>query len=184
MWTSFGTKDVTGVVKRLGLNFGAVGDRKADDGTLWLEYPSIGGVSPAVQVKTTPAKPEVFRRHSSVVTGPYGWVTSSGVKNVSEISVSLGEMEGPRPYTVKLFFAEPENLAAGKRVFNVDIGGKRVLSDFDIAKEAGGSLRTVIREFKGTSAQGNITIRLTPTVATAKHGPILCGLELIADGNP
>ena len=48
MWTSFGSKDVKGTIKRLGVNFGAAGDRKAspeEGGTLWLEHPSIGGTS-------------------------------------------------------------------------------------------------------------------------------------------
>jgi len=181
MWTSFGTKDVKGVVKRLGLNFGGAGDRKADDGTLWLEYPSIGGVSPTVQVATKPAKLDVFRRHSSTVTGPYNWVTSSGAKNVSEISVSLGTMTEARPYTVKLYFAEPDNLPAGKRVFHVEIDGKRVLSDFDIAKEAGGAGRTLIKEFTGISARGNIVVRLAPAEGAAERVPVICGLELIAE---
>ena len=165
MWTSFGTKEVKGVVKRLGLNFGGVGDRKAEDGTLWLEYPSIGGVSPAVQVATKPATPETFRRHASAVTGPYNWVTSSGLKNISEISVTLGAMSAPATYTVKLYFAEPENLPAGQRSSTWTSPGKRVLSDFDIVKEAGGSLRTVIKEFKGISAHTNIVVRLTPSAA-------------------
>ena len=51
MWTYFGTKEVKGSVKRLGLNLGAVGDRRAENGTLWLEYPSTGGVSPDRQCR-------------------------------------------------------------------------------------------------------------------------------------
>ena len=47
MWTFFGAKELKGTIKRLGLNFGGLGNRKADDGTLWLEYPSIGGKSPS-----------------------------------------------------------------------------------------------------------------------------------------
>src|SRR5688572_278625 len=47
MWTFAGAKELKGQVQRLGVNFGAPGDRKADDGTLWLEYPFTGGVSPA-----------------------------------------------------------------------------------------------------------------------------------------
>jgi outer membrane protein assembly factor BamB len=181
MWTFFGTKDIKGHVKRLGLNFGAPGDRKADDGTLWLEHPSVAGVSPAVQVHTKPAVPELFRRHSSAVTGPYNWVTSSGLKNVNEISVTLGTMPRPRPYTVKLYFAEPDHLPAGQRLFHVDIQGKRVLSDFDIAKEAGGPARTLIKEFKGITAQGNIVVRMTPAAHSGVRVPILCGLELILE---
>ena len=181
MWTSFGSKDVKGYVKRLGLNFGAAGDRKAEDGTLWIEYPSIAGVSPAVQVTTKPAAVELFRRHASAVTGPYNWVTSSGLKNASEISVALGTMDRPRSYTVKLFFAEPDGLASGIRLFHVDLQGQRVLSDFDISKEAGGAGRTLIKEFKGVSAQGNLLIRLTPSAQAQVRQSILCGLELILE---
>ncbi len=81
MWTYTGTGDrlqVTGVVKRLGLNFGAAGDRVDDNGTLWLEYPSVGGRSPDVEVSTGSDKVEYYRRHASVIKGPMGWVTASG----------------------------------------------------------------------------------------------------------
>lgn len=181
MWTSFGTKDVKSAVKRLGLNFGAAGDRKSEDGTLWLEYPSIGGTSPNVQVATKPATPEPFRRHASAVTGPYNWVTSSGVKNINEVTITLGKMESPQKYTVKLYFAEPENMGEGKRVFNVSVQGKQVLEDFDVAKEAGGSMRSVLKEFNGVSANGQLVVRLTPTAQATVRSPILCGIELIAE---
>lgn len=183
MWTSFGTKDVKGIVKRLGLNFGAVGDRRSEDGTLWLEYPSIGGLSPTVQVTTKPATPEGFRRHSSSITGSYAWVTSSGYKNVNEISVSLGSMSEPQGYNVKLYFSEPDKVSAGKRVFDVEIEGKKVLTGFDIAAEAGGSCRTIIKEFQGIRAKGTLTIRLTPTPGASVRAPVICGVELIAVEN-
>ena len=32
------------------MNFGAPGDRRSPDGTLWLEYPSVGGKSPDVPI--------------------------------------------------------------------------------------------------------------------------------------
>src|SRR5262249_38452666 len=51
MWTSFGKREWKGPVRRVGINFGAPGDRKADDSTLWLEYPSVGGASPVVNVR-------------------------------------------------------------------------------------------------------------------------------------
>jgi outer membrane protein assembly factor BamB len=182
MWTSFGTKDVKGVVKRVGLNFGGPGDRKAEDGTLWLEYPSIGGTSPAVQVTTKPNKAEFYRRHSSYVAGPYNWVTSSGFKDVREVNVTLGKMDAPRRYTVKLYFAEPDmSVDAGKRVFNVMIQGKQVLKNFDVAKEAGGPAKTLVKEFTGISADGTLTVRLAPINQAAVRAPILSGLELIAE---
>ena len=35
-------------VKQIGINFGAPGDRMADNNTLWLDYPSVGGNSPDI----------------------------------------------------------------------------------------------------------------------------------------
>ena len=46
---------------------------------------------------------------------------------------------------MKLYFAEPDRLEVGKRVFDVSLQGKEVLTNFDIAKEAGGASRSVIR---------------------------------------
>jgi hypothetical protein len=181
MWTSFGTKDFSGVIKRVGINFGAVGDRKADDGTLWLEHPSIGGVSPGVRIRTKPAIPGTFRRHSSIFSGPHHWVACSGLKNVAEITVALGDMDDPLPYTVKLYFAEPDDIGAGKRVFHIDLDGKRVVSELDIAKEAGGARRSLVKEFKGISVQEYLAIRLTPAEGASVREPIICGLELIAE---
>lgn len=180
MWTTFGTKDLTGTVKRLGVNFGGAGDRRADDGTLWIEFPNIAGVSPAVPISAKPA-PEPFRRHSTAVTGPYNWVTSSGLKNAGEVSIALGTMTSPRSYTVKLYFAEPDNLPEGKRLFHVDISGQRVLSDFDIAKEAGGAGRSLVREFKGIAAKDALVIRLTAAAGASVRVPVICGVELIAE---
>lgn len=39
---------------RVGINLGAPGDRRAPDGTLWLEYPEVGGPSPKLRVKVQP----------------------------------------------------------------------------------------------------------------------------------
>jgi beta-mannosidase len=50
-------------------------------------------------------------------------------------------------YTVRLHFAETRYSAAAKRLFNVDIKGSRVLTNFDIFKEAGGKCKTVVKQF-------------------------------------
>ncbi len=181
LWTSFGTKGVKSSIQRIGLNLGGAGDRKADDGTLWLEHPSIGGISPAVKIATLPAKTSLFRRHSSVVSGPYNWVTSSGMKGINEFKLELGSTTEAKTYTVKLFFSEPDQVAIGKRVFDVEIEGQKVLSNFDITKEAGGSMRSVVKEFRGISARGHLIVRLTPSAGAAIREPILCGVELVAD---
>jgi len=37
-------------IRAVGINLGAPGDRRADNGTLWLEYPRVGGPSPEIPV--------------------------------------------------------------------------------------------------------------------------------------
>ena len=36
-------------IKHLGINFGAPGDRRDEQGQLWLEYPIIAGASPNIE---------------------------------------------------------------------------------------------------------------------------------------
>ncbi len=45
------------VVRRIGLNFGASGDRKSKAGTLWLDFPSTGSPSPDIPVSVAPLYP-------------------------------------------------------------------------------------------------------------------------------
>eukprot|EP00253_Pinus_taeda_P011902 PITA_11902 len=64
-------------------------------------------------------------------------------------------------YTVKLLFAEIQFLdtsiwqTIGRRVFDVYIQGQKVLTDFDIRKEAGGSNIGVVKYFNKTSVTAN-----------------------------
>lgn len=182
MWTFFGTKEVKGAVKRLGLNFGAPGDRRADDGTLWLEYPSTAGTSPAVAVKTRPAKLDSFRRHSAAVEGDLPWVTASGVKGLEQLTLTLDKFAaGPKKYTVRLYFAEPDDLMPGQRVFAVQLQDKTVIAALDVVKEAGGPRRSLVREFKDVAAHDELFLRLTPARGSPVPSAILGGLEIIVE---
>ncbi len=182
MWTSFGTTEVKGTIRRLGINLGAPGDRK-DGETLWLEYPSVGGKSPAVPVKVAPVGVEWFRRHESAVRGGAGpkWVAASGAKGVEAVYVSLSPRPVKLTYTVRLHFLEPENLEAGQRVFSVALQGKEVLKDFDVVREAGGPLRSVVKEFHGVPVTSSLTVTLRPSATASVRAAVLCGIEVRAE---
>jgi len=176
MWTSFGTKEIKGPIQRVGICLGAPGDRKADDGTLWLEHPSVGGVSPAVSVSTA-GNVQYFRRHSSQVSGKQNWVAASGAKGLTSLTINLGKDMPDRKFTVRLFFMEPERLEPGQRVFTVGLQGQDVLEDLDIAKEAGGSLRSLVKEFNGVVVNGDLVVRLRATAGV----PVLSGVEVVIE---
>jgi hypothetical protein len=184
MWTFYGARDVKGVVKRVGLNLGAPGNHKGDDGTLWLEYPTAGGPSPKLEITTTPARPETFRRHTSQVSGEGpNWVGASGVRGLTALTIRLGpDGSKPRPYTVRLYFMEPDTtLNAGERVFDVAIQGRTVLHDFDVVAEAGAPLHRVVKEFKGVSIGKELTLKLTPSKSARSSTTVLSGVEIVIE---
>ena len=57
---------------------------------------------------------------------------------------------GPKPtYTVRLYFAEPDELKPGERVFDVLLGGRKVLENFDVAAAAGGPIAALSASSRG-----------------------------------
>jgi len=169
-WT-FGANLTPG---RVGLNFGAPGDRRAESGTLWLDYPSVGGPSPDIPVKILPEKPHYFRHHSSRIQGGNGpaWIAASGVVGAREIAIAAPSAS----YTVRLHFAEPLDLQPGERVFSLGLQGKEILKDFDIVKATGGPHRAIVCTFKGVPVKDRLTVTLTP--AAGSKPALLCGIEL------
>jgi outer membrane protein assembly factor BamB len=78
-------------VHRIGLNFGAPGDRRADNGTLWLDTPSVGGDSPNIPVLFSGSESIDFYKHNQMqlLDAPKPWITASGVEGVEKIEVLL-----------------------------------------------------------------------------------------------
>ena len=178
-WTFYGKSDVKKTVRRLGINFGAPGDRKASDGTLWLEYPSVGGASPAVPVHISGRKLEYYRRHQSAVSGEMPWVGCSGVKNIESLAVRLLPNDSTaRHYTVRLIFAELDEVKPGERHFDVTVQGARALDDFDIVKAAGGRNKVIFREIRNVRVEDELRLNFH---AGTKLGATLCGIEILQE---
>jgi len=109
-WASWGelpAEKLHGKIQRLGLNFGAPGDRMTEVGTLWLDVPNIGGPSPAIDVITDPPLEnlETFYEHSLFVANPSGewpWVAGSGVRGLR--TVRLGGVKAGA-YSIRVSLA-------------------------------------------------------------------------------
>jgi len=188
VWTFNALAWDTKPVRRVGINFAAPGDRRAPGGTLWLDWPSRGGPSPDLPVTVQPKTTRTFRYHSSRVaakphSGQLNWVAASGLAGVRAVTITLAKDAAPRKYTVRLHFAEVAGAKPGERVFDVAIQGKMVARGFDVAARAGGADRAVVAEFTGVEAAGQLKVVLTPkTGGGNKAEPILCGLEVAAEG--
>ena len=168
-------------VRRIGINFGAPGDRRGPDGTLWLDYPSVGGPSPNIKISTD-AEPKLFLRHSLRIKQPGQgqgpkWVAASGMEIAANIVLELGPTKTDRSYTVRLHFCEPsETVKPGERVFDVALQGKTVIQDLDLSAEGGGPCKSVVKQFQEIAVKDKLTITLTPK---GKLAAVISGVELI-----
>ncbi|MDP6467074.1 MAG: PQQ-binding-like beta-propeller repeat protein [Pirellulaceae bacterium] len=167
-------------IQRVGINFGAPGDRMTREGTLWLDFPSVGGPSPELTATALPRATEYHYRHSLWIEQGTGWpwVVSSGVQGLS--SFVLRDLK-PGRYLVRLFFADLEGAVAGMRIQSINVQGKTVLRDFDISAGSGGGLRGVVPEFSGVVVGDNGAFELN--LAAKRGKTLISGLELVRQGS-
>jgi len=174
-------------VSRLGINFGASGDRSDTEGNLWLGYPRPSG-SLVLQFPVGAA----FRAggkyvaRSSSYTQVAGtdnpWLFTSAASGLAKCEIPLlGPSDGTAMYRVRLGFADPDHGQPGRRVFDVKLQGKVVLENFDIAAAAGGSDRAVWKQFDEIEVTDKLVVELVPKTArpAADEMPILQAVEVV-----
>ena len=82
---------------------------------------------------------------------------------------------GKERYTIQLVFAEPEDVKAGGRVFDVELDGTVQIEKMDVAGEAGGPRRSIIKTIDNVSLGNNLRLKLN---GHGKLPPILSGLRI------
>ena len=170
VWGQVPREALNGKIQRLGVNFGAPGDRKTRDGTLWLDFPSIGGPSPEIELTTEPAKPETFYQHSLWMRPGEGWpwVAASGVKGLRR--AKLGGLKNGS-YTIRLIFASPD---ASRHRFDIALQGRVVHPNAQAAERRA---QTVTVQGVQVS-DGNLQVELTEQ----EGDTLLGGLEVVREG--
>ncbi|WP_146855459.1 PQQ-binding-like beta-propeller repeat protein [Brevifollis gellanilyticus] len=170
-WGAVPAASITGKIERIGINFGAPGDRKTRDGTLWLDYPNIGGPSPEIQVTTEPAKPEFYYHHSVWIEGGQGWpwVAASGVKGLR--SATLSGLK-PGTYTVRLTFASPDS---ARHTFDLTLQDKPSITQLTLPNRMIAMTKTVPAV---QVTDGTLTVKLN----SVEGETLLSGIELVRDG--
>ncbi len=174
-WSSWGAgQPKPNTIERIGLNFGAPGDRMTRDGTLWLDYPAVGGPSPKITVSTTPEELKFHYRHSVWMKGGEGWpwVAASAVEGLSQLT--LNDLK-PGRYTVRLFFAELDERQLGDRVQTVSVQGREVARDFDIVARAEGVMKGIVQQISDVEVDGDLTLKLTASSGQS----LISGIEII-----
>ena len=187
-WSCWGdSESKPGSIQRVGLNFGAPGDRMTRDGTLWLDYPPIGGPSPTVNItqvpenqareNQAPAAPTFRYFHSVWMKGGAGhpWVTASMVEGLEQLT--LHNLK-PGRYAVTLLFAEPDGSKANARLQRVSLQDRVVLSAFDVLDRAGGTMRGVVQQFEDVEVKQSLKLKLQAVKGTT----LISGMEIRRTG--
>ncbi len=175
IWTFQAFDKLRGRILRMGVNFGAPGDWPTPEGTLWLEYPVVGGPGPDIDVELE-GDVTYFRKHSLEMTGPAPQVTASGLEGEALIKVPVNGDE-PRDYEISLYFSEPGAADAGERVFDVFVQGKPAVEALDVAKRAGAARKGIVVECGKEPVSGHLTVELRKR-PESKFPPLLCGVKL------
>jgi len=125
----------------------------------------------------------VWRNHPEVSVSHFPAYQDYTPRRDRFIPASFEHSEASREYTVRLHFAELEDIAQGRRVFDVTIQGTRVLKGFDVLAAAGTRKAAVIREFRGIEAseQVRVELRRSPGAPEDCRPPILSALEICAE---
>jgi hypothetical protein len=170
---------IKGSIRRLGVNLGAQADMMSPDGgTLWLNYPDIGGPSPEVEVTVRPKKVNWIRRHSFRIKSGQGYrfVCATSGEGLESVRVKLySDVE--RSFTVRLYFAEHDEMVKpGQRRFSAAIQGRKV-DDIDVVDETGAANIGLVKEYKQIKAKDDLTVTLEP--ATSRK-TLLSGIEIAA----
>jgi len=115
-------------IRSLGINFGAPGQRRSPEGTLWIESPRAATEKPPIKITLTP-NAKIFRRHSSSLSGSeLPWLYASGIQGNATITIgtvfnatkddkdskksdstkSDSVAVDTKPYRLRLFFSAPQ----------------------------------------------------------------------------
>ncbi len=190
MWTFNLLPEINTTVESIGINFGAPGDRR-ENGVLWLEYPKVyeagsrftgRGPTPVAPVTIASNSEEWFRNHATWIENSgeeYSWVASYGGKGIEHVSLELVQSDtgGNHTYDVTLYFAEPDDVGAGERVFDLLVQGEQVIDNFDIAERSGGPRRVHSVELKHISVVKNLEVDLVKKEGSLP--PVLSGIKVI-----
>ncbi|MHC4744570.1 MAG: outer membrane protein assembly factor BamB family protein, partial [Planctomycetota bacterium] len=194
-WGIYSTGGSNTPVSHLALNLGAAGDMRDATGTLWFGFPRPGlpgdraAMGVALPVQTEFGENGGYHRRSNdgspVDVADAPWVYTSCARGLKRCVVPLlsgGHKQAE--YRVRLYFADFDNAEAGRRVFDVKVQGKVVLKNVDIAGQANGAGKAVVREVAGVSVERDLEIELVAKgdgAASTDGMPLLCGLEIIRE---
>ena len=109
-------------ISRIGVNFGAPGDRIDSKGTLWVDYPIVGGDSADLNIRID-GDHAWYRTSSTKFAGDGpAWVGSSGLMNAKRIWISLSAGVPKNQFVYKVLKAYDDAEEEGDSKVNLTSG--------------------------------------------------------------
>jgi hypothetical protein len=190
-WTVFIRHGSMTPAKHFAINFGAPGDMKDDEGTLWFGYPRPRtgyGVKFGLNEKITAGMGAFCYdfKGAPVEDSNRPWLFTSGYLGLERCEIPLIDDtwgESPAVYTVRLGFMALPGDRKGERVFDIRIQGKSVLRNLDIVRAARGQNKAVVKEFSGVAVKDKLTVEFAPRALnpTMTQTPIINSIEIIRE---
>jgi len=184
-WTLTSATGAQTPVKHMALNLGAPGDRRDDDGTIWLAYPrpnpkKVTSLDLAFDLKpkfTAGGFISVSAATQPVAGTETNWLYTSWASGLSELTLPLrGKTDGASTYDLKLHFAQ---VREGTAKFDVEINGQVVLSDLTLTHKANSNPAAVVKAISGVNVEKDLTIRLISKAdGEAKGRAVLNAIEI------
>jgi len=117
------------------------------------------------------------------LTDPYYSVRFDSCCRFRRLVAPPADRPAERSFTVRLHFAEIDDVKAGQRVFDVALQGKTVLTDFDVLKQAGGRNVALVKAFRGVKASDQVLIELSASDrrTDGKPAPVVNAVEVIEE---
>ncbi len=186
-WSVFVSQGPITPVKRLGINLGAPGDKKDENGNIWFGYPRpITSYGVRFNLNETVNKNMGYFAYDTRGVKIKGtekpWLYTSGCVGLSKCKIKLLDetwTAKPGSYTVRLGFYIP----SGDRIFDIKIQGNSVLDDFDPREEMDDNREVVIKEFNHVKVESDLVIELVPDNQNPKfdEAPIINSIEIIRE---
>ncbi len=180
-------------IEQLQLNFGAPGDKQGGSGVrdIWFAYPrpstvgprGAGGMGnvpydrlPFVTVDSESAVTPIFHNPDWTKIEGAGrpWLYTCGLAGPLKLRVQLAPNGSPaRRYRVTLHFCELRD-AAARATFDVILQGEKTLVDLNVARQADGRKRPLVKQFTVKVAE-NLSLEL---VARSDTPPIINAMQI------
>ena len=165
-WGIFSAVGPTTPVKRMGINFGAPGDRKDDSGQEWFGYPrpsSRGRLEFVFDLNDELSSGgKWFNRNAEAAgidSAKTPWLYASGAQGLQRFEVPLlGKGDAAANYTVRVHLTDLDSHPCGP--LDIHLQGKTVEQGVTVTGES-----TLIREYRDVLVKDKLTVELQPNEA-------------------